>query len=146
HVERLRKPSTARFYRMAVYRHLIPELGSRKAATITKADVLKLHSSLTKTPIMANRVASVLGSMLSWAQKAGLVPEGFNPAAKLEKNPERAREKYLSTVEIERLGAALRDAETVGIPWIVDEAHPKAKHVPKNVARRTVLSPHAVAA
>ena len=95
---------------------------------------------------MANRVVSVLGSMLSWAQKAGLVPDGLNPAAKVEKNPERGRERYLTTAEIERLGTALRDAETIGIPWVVDAAHPKAKHIPKNVVRRTVLSPHAVAA
>jgi hypothetical protein len=30
--------------------------------------------------------------------------------------------KCASIAEIERLGSALREAETVGIPWIVDEA------------------------
>jgi integrase len=146
HVERLRKPSTARLYRLVINGYLLPQFGSRKVASITRAEVLKLHSSMTGTPVLANRTVAVLGSMLSWAAKAGLVPEGFNPAAKFAKNPEKSREKYLSTTEIERLGAALRDAETIGIPWVVDETHPKAKHVPKAVVRRTVLSPHVIAA
>ena len=146
HVERLRKPSTARLYRLVISQYLLPQFGTQKAASITRAEVLKLHSSMRGTPVLANRAVSVLGSMLSWATKAGLVPEGFNPAAKFDKNPEKGREKYLTTAEIERLGAALRDSETIGIPWVVDEAHPKAKHVPKAVVRRTVLSPHAIAA
>jgi integrase len=131
---------------LVISQYLLPQFGSRKAASITRAEILRLHSVMSGTPILANRAVSVLGSMLSWAAKAGLVPEGFNPAAKFEKNPEKGREKYLTTAEIERLGAALRDSETIGIPWVVDEAHPKAKHVPKAVVRRTVLSPHAIAA
>ncbi len=146
HVEKRRKPTTAAFYRMAVNRHLVPALGARKAAGLTKPDLLKLHSSLADRPILANRVLAVLGSMLSWGQSAGLVPEGFNPVGAIEKNPERGRERYLTTAELERLGAALRDAETIGIPWNVDEAGPKAKHLPKTVSRRTLLSPHAIAA
>jgi integrase len=145
HVERLRKPSTARLYRLVINGYLLPQFGSRQMASLTRAEVLKLHSSMTGTPVLANRTVAVLGSMLSWAAKAGLVPDGFNPAAKIEKNPEKGREKYLSTTEIERLGAALRDAETIGIPWLVDETHPKAKHIPK-AGRRTVLSPHVIAA
>ncbi len=146
HIERRRKPSTAAFYRMAASRYIVPAIGARKAASVTKADVLRLHSSLAAKPILANRVIAVLGSMITWAQKAGLVPEGISPTAKLEKNPEQGRERYLSTLELERLGAALRDAETVGIPWDVDEAAPGAKHIPNRGSRRTVLSPHAVAA
>ena len=43
------------------------------------------------------------------------------------------------------LGAALHEAETIGVEWEVDEAKPTAKHVPKR-ARRTILGPHPVAA
>jgi integrase len=43
------------------------------------------------------------------------------------------------------LGDALREAETIGVPWVVDEKSPKAKHVPKD-NRRTKLSPYATAA
>jgi integrase len=51
----------------------------------------------------------------------------------------------LTSEELERLGDALREAETVGIPWIVDESEPNAKHTPKK-NRRTKLSPFATAA
>jgi integrase len=44
------------------------------------------------------------------------------------------------------LGAALREAETVGLPWEVDLDGLGAKHLPGEEHRRSVLSPHAVAA
>jgi integrase len=41
-----------------------------------------------------------------------------------------------------RLGDAIREAETTGLPYAVD----KAKHAPKEENRRTVIGPHAAAA
>ncbi len=40
---------------------------------------------------------------------------------------------------------ALKGAETVGVPWAIDEEGHKAKHLPKK-KRATVVEPHAVAA
>ena len=51
----------------------------------------------------------------------------------------------MSADELGRLGDALREAETVGLPWVVDETSPKAKHVRKN-NRITKVSPFATAA
>jgi integrase len=48
--------------------------------------------------------------------------------------------------ELERLGAALREAETVGIEWQVDETQPNAKHLVKPEMRRTIIDPPAAAA
>ena len=59
--------------------------------------------------------------------------------------PEKGRERYLTVEELRRLGKALRDAETVGLPWLVDESGPKAKHLPKE-KRSRVIDPYAVAA
>jgi integrase len=132
---------------MAINRHILPALGTRKASSLIKSDMIKLHSDLSDSrPILANRVIAVLGSMFTWASKSGLVPEGFNPTARIEKNPERSRERYLTTAEVERLGTALRDAETIGVPWNVKQEGPNAKHIPKSGSRRTVISPHAIAA
>ena len=39
---------------------------------------------------------------------------GFNPAHGVEKYAEEGRERFLSIEELERLGAAIREAETVG--------------------------------
>ena len=87
----------------------------------------------------------MVGSMYSFAGKRGLVPDGVNPARGIEKYAEDGRERFLSTDELVRLGAAIRKAETEGIAWDVDEAKPTSKHVPKR-KRRTVIGPHAAAA
>ena len=54
------------------------------------------------------------------------VPSGFNPAHGLEKYAEEGRERFLSIEELERLGAAIREAETVGFAWAVDESNPQS--------------------
>jgi integrase len=45
-----------------------------------------------------------------------------------------------------RLGDTLRESETLGLPFAVDEAKPNAKHAPKPVNRRVKLDPYAIAA
>jgi integrase len=75
----------------------------------------------------------------------GLVPDGLNPARGIEKYAEEGRERFLSTDELVRLGAALRKAETEGIAWELAQDKPISKHVPKK-NRRTVIGPHAAAA
>ena len=71
-----------------------------------------------------------------------------NPAKGIDRNPEQGRERYLTSKEFERLGNALRTAETIGMPWTMDEAKPKAKakHAARPDKRRTVADPFAVAA
>jgi len=61
----------------------------------------------------------------------GIVAEGTNPARGIDKFKEGRRERFLTGEELERLGGALREAETAGIPWTVDETKRAAKHVPK---------------
>ena len=52
----------------------------------------------------------------------------------------------MTTPELARIGEAIREAETVGLPYAVDQSKPKAKHAPKEANRRTVIGPHAAAA
>jgi integrase len=73
------------------------------------------------------------------------VPAAANPASKLDRYPEAGRERYLTTDELRRLGQVLREAETTGLPWVLNENSPKAKHVPK-AKRARVIDPYAVAA
>jgi hypothetical protein len=56
------------------------------AAAVTKANVAKLHHDLRDRPFLANRTIAVVGSMYSWAGKRGLIPDGYNPAGKVEKS------------------------------------------------------------
>ncbi|UZX11207.1 site-specific integrase [Methylocystis sp. MJC1] len=83
--------------------------------------------------------------MFAWAESRGFV-QGHNPARRIERYREQGRERFLSSDELSRLGDALRLAEMDGLPWEVDEAGPKAKHLAKPENRRVKLDPFAVAA
>jgi len=145
HVHAKRKTGTAEFYRDIFDRLVKPALGTTKADKLARLQVGKLHSSLAETPFQANRVLAAIGSMYAFAGRAGIVPEGTAPARGIEKFKESRRERFLTTDELERLGGAIREAETTGVPWTVDETKPNAKHVPK-AKRSTKITLTAAAA
>ncbi len=145
HVRAKRKAGTAEFYRDILDRIVKPALGTTKADKLTRVQVSKLHSSLADTPFQANRMLSVVGSMYAFAGRAGIVPESTNPARGIEKFKEGRRERFLTGAELERLGGAIREAETTGIPWTMDESKATAKHIPK-LKRSTKIEPSAAAA
>ena len=123
------------------YSHLLrnwvaPELGSTKADSLSRTAVAKLHAQRKRKAVSANRMLGAVSSMYSFAQRRGLVPEGLNPASRIEKYTEQRRERFLTTKELGRIGDALREAETKGIPWEVDETQPNAKHIPKQEKNR----------
>jgi integrase len=146
HVEAKRKPKTASFYRGVLDRIVKPELGTTKADKVTRAQLARLHGSLKATPFQANRVLAVVASMYAFAVRAGILPDGTNPVRRIDKFKEHRRERFLTGEELERLGAAIREAETKGIPWNVDDTKPTAKHLAKLKNRITKLSPFAAAA
>jgi integrase len=145
HVKTKRKTGTAEFYRDLLDRIVKPAVGTIKADKLTRLQVSRLHSSLAETPFQANRMLAVVGSMYTFAGRAGIVPEAVNPARRIDKFKESRRERFLTGEELERLGSAIRQAETTGIPWAVDESRPTAKHVPK-AKRSTKIAPSAAAA
>jgi integrase len=145
HVRAKRKSGTAEFYRDILDRIVKPAVGTTKADKLTKLQVGRLHSSLADTPFQANRVLAVVGSMYAFAVRTGIVPEGTNPARGIDKFRESRRERFLTGNELARLGAAIREAETTGVPWTVDDSSPNAKHVPK-AQRATVIGASAAAA
>ena len=145
HVTAKRRAGTGTQYRDILHRLVLPAIGTMKADRVKRSDLARLHLEWKRTPYQANRILGVVGSMYSFAGKRGLVPDGVNPARGIEKYAEDGRERFLSTDELVRLGAAIRKAEREGIAWDVDEAKPTSKHVPKR-KRRTVIGPHAAAA
>lgn len=144
HVKAKRSERTWDHYDDILQRLVLPKLGSRKAKDVARSDVTRLHLDWQRTKSQANRMLAVVGSMYAYAGRQGLVVEGFNPARGIEKYKEEARERYFSAGELERIGAALRLAETTGVDWVIDPAG-KAKHVPKK-EQKTKVSPHAAAA
>ena len=146
HVEAKRSASSAKSYRDLLERLAIPELGKRKAEKITTAEIQRLHSKHSGIPYQANRLLRVLSSLFSFAAKANGVPVGFNPCRGIEHFPEEGRERYLTTPELALVGEAIREAETVGLHYEVDDTKLTAKHAPKEGNRRTIIGPHAAGA
>lgn len=120
--------------------------GSQKAEALTRAQLATLHAKCRETPFAANRALAAWSKMFTWAAARGLVPEGHNPARGIERYREERRERFLTPNELERLGAALAEAETIGLSWDVDVSRPTAKHLPREENRRTRLDPFVVAA
>lgn len=143
HVEAKRKPGTAGHYRDILKRIVLPELGTMKADKVSFYDIARIHLKWKKTPYQANRVLAVMASMYSFADKRKFVSSGFNPARGIVKYPEEGRERFLSLEELERLGAAIREAEAVGFAWDVDESKLSSKHVPKESRRSIIGAPAA---
>jgi integrase len=120
--------------------------GSQKAASISRVQLGTLHSKSVQTPFAANRALATWSKMFSWAAARGLVPEGHNPAKGIERYREEGRERYLTDNEIARLGEVLVEAETIGLPWNVDDTKPPSKHMAKLPNQRSKLDPFAIAA
>ena len=91
--------------------YILPRLGRRKVAEITRADVHDLHRELADRPYQANRVLALLSKMLNLAEAWGYRPDGSNPCRHVEKYKEQARQRYLNNDELRRLSVALEELE-----------------------------------
>ncbi len=146
HAKPKRKPGTAADYEAILNHYLLPKFGKKAADQLTTAEVARLHLSLRDRPYQANRLLAVVGSMYGLAARHGIVPRGTNPAQGVERFRESARERYLGSDELSRLGATLRLAESEGLPWRADSRRPHSKHLAREENRRTVLAPEVVLA
>jgi integrase len=142
-----RKPSTLALNEHYLNNLIAPELGSKKLAGITRADVSVLHREIgADRQVSANRAMQSLSALYTFAGRHGLVPEGYNPVRGLEKFREYGRERYLTGEEMTRLGETLRVAETEGLPWPEDADASRSKHERKAENKRTVLSKYVTGA
>lgn len=136
-----RKASTADNYAHVVRVNILPHVGALKAVALTRREVQTMHTSVGRNrgKYAANRAVAVLSAAYGWGGLQGYVPEGLNPAARVERYEEEARERYLTAEEIQHLGDALREAETTGIP----RTKSTRKHARND---NLVYSPHVTAA
>jgi integrase len=146
HIASKRKRRTDDAYERALRLHILPAIGSKKILDVRRAHVERLHGQMEDTPYMANKVLAIISAVWNWAAHRGEVALANNPAKGIERFPENSRERFLTTDELVRLGAALTEGETIGLGYSIDETRPNAKHAPKAESRRVVLDPFAVAA
>ena len=114
HVEVRCKPTTVKHYRLAIDKHIVPALGDMQITAITAALVADLHYSLRARPYTANLVIDTLSQVIKQAVAWSLAPEGFNPCRNVPRYREKRRERFLTDVEIRRLGRALEELQAEG--------------------------------
>jgi integrase len=146
HVGTKRKARTGHEYARILSAYVLPAIGSKRIIDVRRADVARMHGKLSASPYQANRALAVVSAVWNWAARRDEVAFADNPARAIERYPERGRERYLTSEELARLGDVLREGETIGLPYSVDEIKPTAKHAPKADHRRVKLDPFAVAA
>jgi integrase len=83
--------------------------------------------------------------MLTYATEKGERADVPNPCRRVKKYQEQRRERFLSEAELARLGTAILEAETVGVPWEPDPLK-NVKHAPKEENRRVKIDAYAAAA
>ena len=114
HAEAKKRPRSVAEDRRMLQSFILPGLGKRKLADISRGDVQQLHHELKATPYQANRVLALLSKMLNLAEKWGVRPDGSNPCRHVERYREQRRERFLSAAELARLGEVLAEAEADG--------------------------------
>lgn len=159
-----KKSSTLISDRGRILRHIKPLLGKKLVRDVSRADIerflrdvangktaadvktkLRGRAIVTGGKGTATRTVRLLGGIFSYAIRLGMRSD--NPTHGVAKYADNQGARFLSTAELERLGAALREAETVGIAWQTKPDKCGAKHLPKNVEdRRSTIGPHAAAA
>ncbi|HEV7635944.1 MAG TPA: tyrosine-type recombinase/integrase, partial [Bradyrhizobium sp.] len=141
------KMGTVVNYRICVRKHAVPEIGSIKLNRISTADISRIHRKVGQTrPMTANRIVECVSSIFRYAATCNLVPIGHNPTKGIRTFRESRRERFLNSDELARLGSAIREAETVGIPYDVDETKPNSKHAPKPENRHIQIDTYTAAA
>jgi len=157
---KLKKASTVKDDRGRIEAHIKPLLGTRRVSSITSADVerflVDIATGKTRTdpnekrrhPIrggkgVATRATATLSAIFTFARRQRMRSD--NPVHGVPTYASNRSERFLTSSELERLGAAIREAETVGIRWNPDPAR-KIKHAPRPENRHVIISPFAGAA
>jgi integrase len=111
HARVKKKPGSIRPDEYNLRCHVLPALGTKKVAVLTRADITHLHHAMRAAPGAANRVLALLSKMLTLAEQWGLRPEGSNPVRHIQRYRERRFDRFLSAEELARLGEVLAEAE-----------------------------------
>lgn len=114
HARLKKKPRSVAEDERLLSRIILPALGRRRVADVTRSDVDRLHASQAATPYQANRALFLVSAMLNLAERWGMRPESSNPCRHVERFREAARERFLSQAELRRLGEALEEADRLG--------------------------------
>jgi integrase len=108
------KPRTVFDYERLLAQHIKPALGHLSVAGIDRDDIVRLHVDMARIPRRANYVISTVRALINFGIDLGLRPPASNPARRIKMYRERARERFLSEVEIAKAADAIEQAERAG--------------------------------
>ena len=103
------KPITAETYGYQSRTHILPAIGTRRVANVTRADIEHMVASLPGPT--RNRVLALASRLFTLAETWELRAPGTNPTRKIERAREEARDRVLSSAELAELASALNEAE-----------------------------------
>jgi integrase len=108
-----RRPSTQREYARIIRKHLLPRLGQRKVAAVSREEIAALHREIVgqRHPYQANRVLAVASVLFSLAIERGWRVD--HPCSRIAQAPEQPREYFLTSPEIVRLNDVLAATQTI---------------------------------
>jgi len=109
HAKLKKKKSTMIEDQRLIRLQIIPNFGKIKVTDLTRAMLIKHHEKLRQTPYMANRFLALVSKMMNLAEKWEFRSLNTNPCKHIDRNPEKAREVYLSLDQLERVGLAMRE-------------------------------------
>jgi integrase len=157
-----KKASTLISDKSRISSHIKPLLGKKRIGDIKRTDIERMMrdiangktarksgvgknlSIVTGGKGTATRTVRFLGGILTWAVNQGYLES--NPRAGVKLYKDGKGERFLSSVELQRLGDVLREAGTVGLPWRENEGV-NTKHRLNDTAKaREVVSPYVIAA
>jgi integrase len=117
-----------------IHRHIIPLLGDRMVAAVTREDIEAFQHKVTNGENSgrdgsgkgaATRTVGLLGAIFSYAVAQRMCPT--NPCRGVRRAQDGKRDRRLTAAEYAALGTALRDAEASGI-------HPAATAIVRFIA------------
>ena len=106
------KPTTYKVSVRCFEEYLLPYFKDYRIDEITRSDILEWFDSMRDRPGSANRSLPLLSVLMQQAEDYGLRAEGSNPCKKIKRYRLKAKERFLRPEELERIGDALRKAET----------------------------------
>lgn len=102
-----KKPATQRDYNALWTNLLAPKFGTSKVETLARGDIDRFHKAFRETPYQGNRALALLSRLMALAEAWEWRAQGTNPCKHVSRFEEKARTRYLTPIELRRLGASL---------------------------------------
>ena len=114
HAKLKKKPDGAREDERALRKRVLPAIGHIPVSEVRFTDLDRLHASMRKTPVLANRVHALCSKMFGLSEQWDLRPHGSNPSRGIQRYKEKPRHVDISLEELASIGNALREMAEEG--------------------------------